>query len=76
MAYDKLSIQDFGQGLLHSNDLDPVYVALYGLINNHRWDKDQLKRWLVAYWCFYNCGFASYISEFIGEQFWEEMWIA
>lgn len=70
--YDKLSIVDFGRELLKTNDLDPVYVALYGL----KWDQDQIKRWLVAYWCFYHCGFASYISEFEGNQYWDEMMTA
>lgn len=71
--YPRLSIYEFGEHLLTSGDLDPVYIAL------HRadWqDVDHLYRWLVAYWCFYHCGAASYISEAQGEEFWERMRIA
>ena len=76
MTYDKMDIVDFGRGLFESNDLDPVYVTLYELVSRGVWDRDQLKRWLVAYWCFYSCGFASYVSEFEGPQYWEQLGIA
>jgi len=76
MAYEKLNIQDFGRQLLETNDLDPVYVALHKLLSQDIWTLDQIKRWLVAYWCFYNCGFASYISEFERDQYWNEMFVA
>jgi hypothetical protein len=32
-----------------------------------------LKRWLVAYWCSYDCGFACYASDFHGITFWDIM---
>jgi hypothetical protein len=49
----------FGRQLVETLDLDPVYVAL------HHADlpKHQLHRWLLAYWCLYDVGAASYISE-------------
>jgi hypothetical protein len=55
--YERLSIQDFGAHLLRTGDLDPVYIALVKL----GWPRPQLARWLVAYWCFYDCGFACYV---------------
>lgn len=65
----KLDIKEFGQHLLNSNDLDPVYVALPKTIQ----DKDQMSRWLITYWCFYHCGVASYISERTGQEFWDTL---
>lgn len=68
--YPRLSIYDFGQHLLESGDLDPVYIALEKM----EWgDPAHLERWLLAYWCFYHCGAASYISEHQGEGFWDAM---
>lgn len=72
MAYEKLSIQDFGRKLLETNDLDPVYMALMRV----PWDKERKYRWLVAYWCFYDCGVATCLSEFEGEPFWDAMTVA
>lgn len=68
-GYPRLSIQEFGSSLLDSGDLDPVYVAL------HRcgWSRPHQCRWLVAYWCFYNCGVASWLSEREGPEFWAVM---
>ena len=74
--YEKLSIEEFGKHLLDSNDLDPVYVALHRLRNDELWGDDQVKRWLVAYWCFYHCGVASWMSEHGGDEFWQQMLIA
>lgn len=61
-----LSVAEFGHALLTSGDLDPVYVML------HRSDlsRNQLKRWLVAYWCFYHSGVASYLTE---SSFWSTL---
>lgn len=36
-------------------------------------DDDQLHRWLVAYWCWYHCGAASWLSEQEGAEFWRHM---
>lgn len=71
--YHRLDIYEFGRHLLETGDLDPVYIAL----NKTEWkDKGQLNRWLLAYWCFYHCGVASYLSEFEHEFFWEAIMIA
>lgn len=70
--YRRLSIEEFGEHLLSSGDLDPVYIALYSMgLNGER-----LNRWLLAYWCFYHCGVASYLSDFSGEEFWDQMFVA
>lgn len=71
--YDRLDIYTFGAHLLETGDLDPVYIAL----DKMEWsDADQQARWLVAYWCFYHCGAASYISEASGKEFWQRMSVA
>jgi hypothetical protein len=57
----------FGEDLLDSLDLDPIYVILY----LGRLDDSLLRRWLLAYWCFYHAGVASKISsakDFYGEM--------
>jgi len=61
-----LSIQEFGSSLLSSGDLDPVYIALH----RQKWPLAQKQRWLIAYWCYYNCGVASWLSEREGDNFW------
>lgn len=66
--YPRLSIEDFGRVLLDTGDLDPVYIALHRM----RLPRDQLCRWLVAYWCCYHCGAASWLSE-PGRDFWRYM---
>lgn len=70
--YERLPIEKFGRHLITSGDLDPVYIALEKAILT----EDQLHRWLIAYWCFYHCGVASYMSEFTGMDFWREMLVA
>jgi hypothetical protein len=64
--YERLPIKNFGAHLLRTGDLDPVYIALH----NQDWTREQMGRWLVAYWCFYDCGFACYCSELNEDQFW------
>ena len=63
------SIVPFGTELIRSQDLDPVYTILHkgGL------SKDQTKRWLFAYWCFYHAGFASNASEVWGDIYWNRL---
>ena len=70
--YTRLDVVEFGEFLLKSGDLDPVYIALH----NVPWSRDQVYRWLVAYWCLYHCGAASYISQFEGKKFWHKMYDA
>jgi len=62
----------FGQALLAAGDLDPVYECLHraSLPDN------QLRRWLLAYWCLYHTGAASYVSEYGGCHFWQKMMLA
>lgn len=67
--YPRLSIYDFGEHLLSSGDLDPVYIAL----DKAELDPDHLARWLLAYWCFYHCGAASAISDNKSGAFWAAM---
>lgn len=64
--YPRLPMDTFGAQLIETEDLDPVYVALKAIP-----DKAQLHRWLLAYWCFYNCGVASFLSERKDLDFWE-----
>lgn len=65
-SYTRLSIEDFGTILLDTGDLDPIYIAL----NRMEMSEDKLSRWLVAYWCLYHAGAASWLSERKGPMFW------
>lgn len=51
-------VEVFGEQLLSTLDLDPIYVALY----HAKLNPDTLCRFLVAYWCFYHVGTASRIA--------------
>lgn len=57
--YDVLSLEDFGRRLIEAGDLDPVYTAVHAA----GMEKDQLRRWCLAYWMCYHAGLASYVSE-------------
>lgn len=63
----KLAIYEFGQQLLVKNDLDPVYVILY----QAGFEREKLKKWLLAYWCFYHVGTASWITD--QPDYWKAM---
>lgn len=65
-----MSYQCFGKILLSSRDLDPIYVMLH----DANMDRDMLKRWLLAYWCYYSAGVSSHIAE--ADDFWAELWRA
>jgi hypothetical protein len=65
----RLGVQEFGDLLLRTQDLDPVYVGLVGA-RAQGLSQVQLARWLLAYWCFYHVGVASYLSEQEGAEFW------
>jgi hypothetical protein len=58
MPYPLLDIYAFGEQLLRSKDIDPVYVVL----ENSGWSNDLKARWCLAYWCTYHVGVASYIA--------------
>jgi hypothetical protein len=62
LTYQRLEIEQFGRQL----------IALVGA----ELPEDQLKRWLVAYWCFYSVGPACWLSEHDGDDFWGHMWDA
>lgn len=68
--YERLDIETFGKHLLESGDLDPIYIALRKAFLNPAGSLPHLKRWLIAYWCLYHAGAASYISDFEGREFW------
>lgn len=70
-SYERLPVEEFGRQLLASRDLDPVYCALHDL--KRHWGVSRVARWMVAYWCYYHCGAASYLSDFVGARFWSEM---
>lgn len=65
----KMSVQAFGDVLIRSGDLDPAYIGLHGAAL----PRPQLGRWLLAYWCFYHVGAASYLSEWEGADYWAHM---
>lgn len=56
---DKISCVEFGKQLLKTNDLDPVYV----LLHHSDLSLSEMKQWLIAYWCFYHMGTASWIMD-------------
>lgn len=64
-----MTLEDFGRALLKTGDLDPVYTILH----QSNMDRDQLRRWCLAYWCCYHAGAASWLSEHTGDWFWAEM---
>ena len=57
------SIFKFGNALIRSRDLDPVYCALYGA----QLLEPVLSRLLLAYLSFYHLGLAAWLSEHEGE---------
>ncbi len=54
----KQELWDFGRKLIDANDLDPVYV----LLHRAKLEPVRLRRFLLAYWCFYHVGVASKLS--------------
>lgn len=62
-----MDVEAFGNALLDTLDLDPVYVVVY----NAGLDIPLKKRWLLAYWCFYHGGVASKIAD--AKDFYVEM---
>lgn len=69
----QLGLIEFGKQLLATKDLDPVYTILW----EAQLPKQTLKRWLLAYWCFYHVGTASWIATSESEEwFWRKMMVA
>lgn len=54
-----ITYKRFGEYLLESLDLDPLYVIL----RQSSMPADQMQRWLLGYWVFYAAGPASLLSE-------------
>lgn len=71
-SYERLPIEVFGAHLLSTVDLDPIYLALRKM----EMPEARLNRWLVAYWCCYHAGVASYLSEFEGKEFYDQLMVA
>ena len=59
MSYPILNIYEFGEHLLESEDLDPVYIML----NRANLDFTTKAQWCLAYWCTYHVGVASYVTQ-------------
>lgn len=62
-----MNFAEFGMALLETRDLDPIYVGLKPIHGA------ALFRWLAAYSCFYHAGVSCWLSEWVGEEFWEQM---
>jgi hypothetical protein len=62
----KLDVVEFGRQTIQSGDLDPLYIAL----NRVEMPRAQQARWLLAYWCCYHAGAASFLSDQTDDQFW------
>lgn len=62
-----ITVHQFGTRLLRTRDLDPVYVVLH----KAALEPELLRRWLLAYWCFYHVGTASWIAD--GRDYWSRM---
>jgi len=58
-----MSYQDFGNDLLDTGDLDPVYVMLVDAEMAGVLHGKMFERFLLAYWCYYSCGVAARIAE-------------
>lgn len=67
--YARLGVEEFGTKLIVSGDLDPVYIALV----HADISPEERARWLVAYWCWYDCGVASWMAQHEGARFWYQM---
>ncbi|MGL6095367.1 MAG: hypothetical protein ACRC7O_06160 [Fimbriiglobus sp.] len=64
-----MTAYEFGRRLLDANDLDPVYALLYCA----ELPEDHLRRWLIAYWCFYHVGTASWAADGKEAGFWDRV---
>jgi Alpha-glutamyl/putrescinyl thymine pyrophosphorylase clade 2 len=69
MKMTMTNIYKFGDDLIQSRDLDPVYCALYGA----QLSEPQLARLLLGYLAFYHLGASAWLSEHEGDAFWMAM---
>lgn len=65
-----ISWQDMGYDMIATQDLDPIYTIAAA----SNMGDDMLKRWLLAYWCYYHAGVSSYVAEGKPGQFYDRMW--
>lgn len=65
------TVFEFGDVLLRTEDLDPLYTALVGA----DLPNEKLGKWLFAYWCCYHAGAASYLSEIPSDHYWAEFYV-
>lgn len=65
-----LSWQDFAAKTIATDDLDPVYVALY----RAGMPEDMLMRWCTAFVTYYHMGTACQLCTLKGDEFWTELW--
>jgi hypothetical protein len=72
MTYTKLSIVEFGDALLKTGDLDPIYIALGAA----RFTEPKLCKLLLAYWCFYDLGTATRLADVKDADYWDAMLVA
>lgn len=68
MKYRKMTLEAFGEGLIVSRDLDPVYC----LFTDNSLSLNRQNRLLLAYFMFYDIGTASEISSHTDAAFWHE----
>src|SRR5262252_1982150 len=71
-----LDVLDFGTRLLAAHDLDPVYEVLWRAVCSGGLPPPALHRWLLAYWCFYHAGTASWCAEDEEPAYWDRMTMA
>lgn len=67
-----MSVLDFGRALVETGDLDPVYILLW----EAKLEPEVLRRYLIAYSCFYHVGTASWIVDVRGKDegaYWSRM---
>lgn len=67
MSKPQMDVIEFGKQLVLTGDIDPVYIMLHDV----KLPYNKLYRWLLAYWCFYHCGTASWMVDQV--QFWPAM---
>ena len=71
LTYDPdLSWQDFAAKTIATDDLDPVYVALY----RAQMPEAMLMRWCAAFVTYYHMGTACELCTLEGNDFWTELW--
>lgn len=71
----ELSVYEFGEKILETKDLDPVYILLW----EAKLEQELLCRWLLSYWSFYHVGTASWIADLpeLGEEtYWNKFSLA